>query len=142
MISIDTLLAWGATYKKVNRNETVFREGTEGHFYYQLVSGCVHWVNVNEEGKEFIQNIIEPGESFGEFPLFDDSVFAASAIASVDSVVIRLHKVTFLNLLKEYPEIHFAFTRLLTQRLRFKFLLLKELSCSVLNIVYRPCLII
>jgi len=44
MISIDTLLAWGATYKKVNRNETVFREGTEGHFYYQLVSGCVHWV--------------------------------------------------------------------------------------------------
>ncbi len=129
MISIDTLLAWGATYKKVGRNETIFREGTEGHFYYQLVSGLIHWVNINEEGREFIQDIIEPGESFGEFPLFDDSFYAASAIASVDSVVIRLHKVTFLNLLKEYPEIHFAFTRLFTERLRFKFVLLKELSC-------------
>lgn len=129
MICIDTLLAWGATYKKVDRNETIFREGTEGHFYYQLVSGSVRWVNINEEGKEFIQNIIQPGESFGEFPLFDDNVYAASAIACSDSVVIRLHKVTFLNLLREYPEIHFAFTRLLTQRLRFKFLLLKEFAC-------------
>jgi CRP/FNR family transcriptional regulator, cyclic AMP receptor protein len=128
MISIDTLLAWGATYKKVSRNETIFSEGTEGRFYHQLVSGSVRWGNINEEGKEFIQNIIQPGESFGEFPLFDDSAYAASAIASVDSIIIRLHKVTFLNLLKEYPEIHFAFTRILTQRLRFKFLLLKELA--------------
>ena len=129
MINIDTLLAWGATYKKVARNEIIFREGTEGHFYYQLVSGSVHWVNINEEGKSFIQGIVQPGESFGEFPLFDDSVFAASAVASVDSVIIRLHKATFLNMLKEYPDILFAFARLFTERLRFKFLLLKESSC-------------
>ncbi|MES1218791.1 MAG: Crp/Fnr family transcriptional regulator [Bacteroidota bacterium] len=129
MIDIDTLLAWGATYKRVSANETVFREGTEGHFYHQLVSGSVRWININDNGSEFIQNIIEPGESFGEFPLFDDSVYAASAVAIKESVIIRLHKTTFINLLKEYPEIHFAFSKLLTERLRFKFLLLKELSC-------------
>jgi CRP/FNR family cyclic AMP-dependent transcriptional regulator len=129
MISIDTLLAWGATYKSVRRNETIFREDAEGRFYYQLVSGSVRWVNINEEGKEFIQEMVVPGESFGELPLFDESTYAASAIANTDSVIIRLHKLTFLNLLKEYPEIHFAFTTLMTGRLRFKFLLLKELSC-------------
>ena len=129
MIDIDILLAWGATYKKIAANETIFREDTEGYFYCQLVTGSVRWININDDGREFIQSIIEPGESFGELPLFDGDVYAASAVANKDSVILRLHKATFLQLLKEYPAIHFAFSKLLSQRLRFKFLLLKELSC-------------
>ncbi|HMU11690.1 MAG TPA: Crp/Fnr family transcriptional regulator, partial [Ferruginibacter sp.] len=128
MIDIDMLLAWGAAYKKLSAGELIFQEGNQSSFYYQLVSGKVRWVNINDEGKEFIQTIIEPGECFGEFPLFDDEPFAASAIADEDSVIIRLHKASFLQLIKENTEIHFAFTRLLTQRLRFKFLILKELA--------------
>jgi len=128
MINTDTLLAWGASYKKVSEGETIFSEGQSPHFYYQLDSGSVRWVNISDEGKEFIQYLICPGESFGEIGLFDDVPQAASAIANEDSVVLRLAKSTFLQLLKEEPEIHFAFSRLLSQRLRFKFLLLKELA--------------
>ncbi len=128
MVDIDLLLAWGAGYKKVCINEIIFREGTHCQFYYQLVSGSVRWVNIDEEGKEFIQTMIEAGECFGELPLFDDGPFAATAIAEEDSVIIRLHKPTFLELLKEYPEIHFLFSHLLAKRVRFKFLLLKSLA--------------
>ncbi len=128
MIDIDTLLAWGAAYKKISAGEIIFQEGTPSSFYYQLVSGSVRWVNINEEGKEFIQVMIEPGECFGEFPLFDDEPLAASAIADTNSVIIRLHRSSFQQLLKESPDLHFEFTRLLTQRLRFKFLILKELA--------------
>ena len=127
-IDIDTLLAWGAAYKKVASEEIIFQEGMESSFYYQLVSGKVRWVNINDEGKEFIQTIIEPDECFGELPLFDGEPFAASAIADEDSVIIRLHRSSFQQLLKENPDLHFEFTRLLTQRLRFKFLILKELA--------------
>ena len=130
MIDIDTLLTWGATYKKVDAEETIFQEGSECHFYYQLVSGSVRWVNINEEGKEFIQTIIEPGECFGELPLFDDEPYAASAIANKESVVIRLDKSTFKQLLKEQPELHFQFSKLITQRLRYKFILVQELSSA------------
>jgi CRP-like cAMP-binding protein len=128
MIDIDTLLAWGAAFKKVAANETIFREGMVSQFYYQLVSGSVRWVNINEEGKEFLQVIIDPGESFGELPLFDDEPFAATAIANEDAVIIRLHRSIFHQLIKENPEIHFSFSKLLTQRLRFKFLILKEMA--------------
>lgn len=129
MIDIDTLLAWGATYKKVGAGETIFREGTFGSFYYQLVSGKLRWVNINEEGKEFIQAIVDPGECFGELPLFDGMPYAATTIAEEDAVVIRLHQSTFHQLLKENPDIHFAFSKLLTQMLRFKFMVLKEIAC-------------
>jgi CRP-like cAMP-binding protein len=128
MIDIDILLAWGAAYKKVAEGEMIFQEGCECRFYHQLVTGKVRWVNINDEGKEFLQVVINAGECFGELPLFDDGTYAATAIADTDSVIIRLHKPSFLQLIKENPETHFAFSRLLTERLRFKFFILKEIA--------------
>lgn len=128
MIDIDMLLAWGATYKKVNEGDIIFHECTHANFYHQLVSGRVRWANINDEGKEFLQVMIEAGECFGEFPLFDGLPYAATAIADTDVVMIRLHKSTFQQLLREHPEVHFKFSKLLTERLRFKFLLLKEIA--------------
>jgi CRP/FNR family transcriptional regulator, cyclic AMP receptor protein len=123
MINEDLLLAWGAAFKKIPKGTTIFSEGTTCCFYYQLVSGQVKWLNINEEGREFIQVIINPGECFGELPLFDDEPYAATAIAAEDSVVIRLHKPVFKQFLTENQDIHFNFSRLLAKRLRFKFLL-------------------
>jgi CRP/FNR family transcriptional regulator, cyclic AMP receptor protein len=128
MIDIDTLLAWGAAFKKVSAGEIIFKEGTAAQFYYQLVNGSLRWVNINDEGKEFLQIIIDPGESFGELPLFDDGPFAATAIANEDSVIIRLHRPIFHQLINENPQIHFAFSKQLTQRLRFKLFILKEMA--------------
>lgn len=128
MIDIDTLLALGAAYKKVKAGEIIFHEGAECNFYHQLVSGSVRWSNIDDDGNEFIQNMIEPGECFGEMPLFDDEPFAATSIADTDSVIMRLHKSSFLQLLVERPDIHFAFTKMMSQRIRFKFLLLRELA--------------
>jgi CRP/FNR family transcriptional regulator, cyclic AMP receptor protein len=129
MIDVDLLLACGATYKKVAKGEIIFREGGIASFYHQLVSGKVKWINIDDEGKEYIQYLVQPGESFGELPMFDDEPYAANAVAEEDSLVLRLHRSTFHNLLKEQPQLHFAFSKLLAQRLRFKFMLVKELSC-------------
>jgi len=128
MIDTDTLLALGACYKKVAAGEVIFNEGAIASFYHQLESGSVKWVNIDDDGKEFIQNMIEPDESFGELPLFDNLPYAASAIAETNSVILRLHRISFVQLLTEKPEIHFAFSRIMSERLRFKFLLLKELA--------------
>lgn len=128
MIDVDLLIACGGNFKKIPKGSTIFREGTTCNFYYQLVSGRIRWLNINDEGKEFIQTVIDPGECFGELPLFDDEPYAASAIADEDSVVIRIHKPVFDQLIKENQDIHFKFSRLLAQRVRFKFLLLKSLA--------------
>ena len=128
MIDVDLLLAWGATYKKYKPEEIIFNEGGACNFYHQLIEGSVRWVNINEEGKEFIQTMIDPGECFGELPLFDNETYAATALANTDAVVLRLHKPTFLQLIKERPDIHLQFSVLLAQRVRFKFLILKEIA--------------
>ncbi|MEO8770934.1 MAG: Crp/Fnr family transcriptional regulator [Ferruginibacter sp.] len=128
MIEIDTLLAWGAAYKKLTAEEIIFSEGSQSNFYYQLVSGRVRWVNINDEGRDFLQIIILPGECFGELPLFDNEPFAATAIADTDAVILRLNKSSFQQLIHENPEIHFSFSKLLAQRVRFKCMILKEMA--------------
>ena len=116
IIDINTLLAWGAVYKKVGRNEVIFSEGAECSYYNQLVTGTVKWVNIDEEGKEYIQTIIEPGECFGELPLFDDGLYAASAIAEEDVILIRLRKTTFLQLIKENKRNSFCIHKIISKK--------------------------
>lgn len=126
MIDLNRLLTKGATYKKVVPNELIFCEGEQCNYYYQLVSGRVKWINIDEMGRECIHSMVEPGESFGEFPLFDNGLYAASAIAEEESILIRLYKPLFLELLKDDNELLFAFTSLLTKRLRFKYSIIKS----------------
>lgn len=128
MIDSNLLITWGATYKKIAPGEVIFREGANANFYYQVDSGKVKWVNIKDQGTEFIHHIIGEGETFGELPLFDDEPYAATAVAETDGYVLRLHKNSFHQLLKENPNIHFAFTRLITQRLRYKFFLTREVA--------------
>jgi len=128
MIDEELIKEKGGTYKSFEPNGIIFREGTECVYYYQLIKGRVCWGNSNEEGKEFIQKIIEPGECFGELPLFDDEPFAADAVAIEKSLVLRLPKPDFLRLIKDFPDLHFQFSRMLAQRVRYEFFLLKTFA--------------
>lgn len=128
IIDPDLLLAWGATFHNLEKGQVLFCEDDPAHFYYQVVEGRIKMCNCNEEGKEFIQGMFEAGESFGEPPLFDGGIYPASAEADEASVVIRLRKENFLQLLKENFDIHFGFTQTLARRLRFKSLISKEIS--------------
>ena len=128
LIDQDLLLAWGATFHNLEKGQVLFHEEDPAHFYYQVVEGRIKMCNCNDEGKEFIQGMFEAGESFGEPPLFDGGIYPASAEADEDSVVIRLRKENFLQLLKENFDIHFGFTQNLARRLRFKSLISKEIS--------------
>jgi CRP/FNR family transcriptional regulator, cyclic AMP receptor protein len=129
MIDIDILLVSGASYKKYKKGEFIFHETSICSYYFQLVEGRVSWINYDDEGKVFIQSIIEPGECFGELPLFDNDPYAASAVADTDLVLLQLPKPSFLQLLQKHTDIHFAFSRLLAQRVRYKFFVLKEVAC-------------
>lgn len=126
MIDLDLLLAWGGAYKKARAGEIIFQEGQSCIFYYQLLSGNIKWVNINNEGKECVHAIAGPGEPVGELPLFDNQPYAANAIAESECLLIRLNKISFMQLLKENVDLHFAFTKMLSKRIRYSFSLLNS----------------
>jgi CRP/FNR family transcriptional regulator, cyclic AMP receptor protein len=128
MIDPNLLLAKGAAYRKLATGEILFSEGDVCEYYFQITRGQLRWVNFNNEGDEYLQKILGEGSSIGEFSLFDGEGYAATAIANKPSQVLRLPKENFYQVLEDHPHIHFQFSKLLSQRLRFKFFLLKEIA--------------
>jgi CRP-like cAMP-binding protein len=128
MIAETLLLQWGAGEKKYNKGEYLFSEGDQAMYYFQVKTGKIKMFNLNEDGKLFIQGIFEKGDSFGEPPIFADTAYPAGAVAEENSVVYRLNRKVFIDLLKENPELHLQFTQVLADRLLYKSMQLREIS--------------
>ena len=99
----DILITWGAIAKKYKKGEFIFHESEMPQYFHQIISGRVKMYNTNEDGKEFTQAEFTAGESFGEPPLFIEQAYPATAIASEDTVILKIKKMRFLELMDEYP---------------------------------------
>lgn len=128
MINKDLLIFNGASVRRFKSGEFIVHEGQEPQGYFQLLSGSVRWTNVEDDGREIIQEIIEPGESFAEFPLFDGLPYAASVRADEPSEVLWLPTEKFNDVFVSNSTLMLEFLKLFVCRMRFKFLITKELS--------------
>lgn len=128
MIDRSILENYGAVAFFPKKDEILFHEGSEAINYYQLVSGSVKMVTNNSDGQEFIQGVFRAHDSFGEPPLFGDFPYPSSAIVIEDAEVIKLTKAHFLDLLRENFEIHLMFNRVLCNRLKYKSMILSDIS--------------
>ena len=128
MIPVDLIKQYGGVELRIKKDQILFFENQAALHYYQIIEGAIMMVNYSQDGQEFIQGIFGPVESFGEPPLFADFPYPSDAIATTDSVLIRLRKESFLHLLKDHFEIHLKFSRVFSQRLKYKSMILREIS--------------
>jgi CRP/FNR family transcriptional regulator len=83
--------------------------------------------NENIDGKEFTQSEFKAGHSFGEPPLFIDEIYPTSAVACEDTIILKLAKEKFLEVLDEYPVFQKKMITLLSKRLYSKSTTLREI---------------
>ena len=127
IIPEELLLEHGAAIVEYPKGVAIFDQTAEAINYHQVKSfGCL--INYSPEGQEFAQGFFKAGESFGEPPIFGDFPYPASAIAVQKSEVFKLRKHHFFELLGAHFEIHKKFNRLLSKRLRYKGMILNEIS--------------
>lgn len=100
MIDPSILLRYRGFIKEFDKNETVFTQGEEPRYYYQILQGRVKMNNYNEDGKEFIQGLFVDGESFGEPPLFCAVSYPANAITLQPTRILLINKCDFYALLE------------------------------------------
>jgi CRP/FNR family transcriptional regulator len=116
-IDTDILVAWGAQSKKYAKGEVIFNEGDDPRFYYQILKGQVKIYNLSQDGREFTHGIFCNGESFGEPPLFIDEKYPTTAVSTAESVIFRLPKERFLQILDEERDIEKMFLKLMATRI-------------------------
>lgn len=96
---------------------TIFTEGDLGAEMYVIHQGRVE-IFQDAEGGERTLAVLEPGDFFGEISLLDDLPRSASARAISDAIVIEVRRSTFVDLLRQHPEIAVRMLRKLSRRLR------------------------
>jgi CRP-like cAMP-binding protein len=119
----------GGVFFQVAKDEYIFSEEDAATMYYQVISGTVRMSSYSENGQEFTQGIFKQGQSFGEPALFGNFPYPNNAIASENSTICRLPKATFFDILAEHRDIQQKFYHILSHRLRYKAIVLKEISC-------------
>lgn len=128
MIPERLLIQYNAQKSTYEKGNIIFEQSQRADFYYQIVQGKVAMTTLNEDGKEFMQGIFETGESFGEPPLFIDKSYPSSAKAIEDTVVYKLFRDNFHELIRHHPEYLLDITKKLSELLYFKSKMGSEIS--------------
>ena len=127
-IDEELLLASGGEVKKYKKGELIYREGHHALYFFQIAEGKVKLNNYDDEGREFIQNILGGGQSFGDSMLFLDKFYPMNAVSLIPSEVIRVPKERFLKLIQIHPYLSMEMNACLSQRLYFKAIMLQNMA--------------
>ena len=94
------------------------RKGDPGTSMMVVLEGRVQICTRSEEGREFVVNIINPGEVFGEIALLDGKERTADATAMADCELLVIERREFIPFLERHPEICTRLLAVLCERLR------------------------
>lgn len=114
--------------RKFGRGDIVIYEGDTADAIYLLYSGTIKIFKTSVEGKEQILNIVRPGDSFNDVPVFDDEINPASAQAMSDVILYELSKNELIELIQDNPNIAQNTIKVLAREIRKLVTLVEDLS--------------
>lgn len=112
----------------LRKDQVLFHQGDFARDYFQVEAGSVKMYIASPDGQEFIQGIFTAGESFGEPALIGKFPYPGSGKAIENGKVWKLSGDYFEQMLRENFELHMKMTQVLCQRLRYKSMVLSEIS--------------
>jgi len=111
-------LANQSTQHTLRRNDVIFAEGDTSDALFVVASGRVAIANKSVDGRESVVALMEPGDLFGEMPLFDGLGRSAEARALEQSTVVSIPYAPIRALYEAQPEQLWRVVRMLAVRLR------------------------
>jgi len=114
--------------KTVDRGGIIVLEGEQMHNLYFVISGVIKIFKTSPDGKEQILDLIRPGESFGDVPVFDGGLMPASAQAMGMVMLLGINRSNLDVILKAYPQVTWNVINVLAGRVRHLVSLVEDLS--------------
>jgi len=114
--------------KIFSKGEMIYNQGSTARYFFEAISGEVRIVNSNEEGKEFLQGVFRQVNCFGKPALILNKAYPRAAFSHTDCVLYIVPKDMFLKLLEGNFKFHLKFTRILSERLFYKVMMLEEVA--------------
>lgn len=100
------------------RGRFIFQEGESGDTLYIVLKGKVKVCLYDEEGREYVLDVIGKDSFFGELALIDELPRSANAIAMESTELLIMRRHDFLKLLVDNPSIMINTLKMLAWRIR------------------------
>ncbi len=113
-----SLLRRELRWVEVAAGQTLMTQGEAGDCVYLSISGRLRAYVRDEDGTERLVREMSRGQVIGEMALYTDEPRSATVVALRDSVLVRLDKPAFLQLLAGSVALSMALTRQLIRRLQ------------------------
>ena len=121
----------GRSTARYRANENVFRQGDPADAVFYLLKGKVKLAVVSDQGKEGVIAILNSGDFIGEGCLAGQPLHMASAIAMVESSIVRIEIDAMIRVLREEPGLSEMFmAHLLSRNIQFEADLVDQLFNS------------
>ena len=111
-------LAQSIVKRRYKRGEAIVEQGGRSNALFIILAGRARVLSVDARGREVILALLHPGDHVGEMSLIDGQPHSASVVAEVQTDVLMLGRVAFLQSLPENSSMSFSIMRGLVQRLR------------------------
>lgn len=111
-------IAAASELRQLRRGDVLFLEGDEPHDLYIVVGGRIAISNRSPDGRESVVALMEPGDLFGEMPLFDKRGRSAGARALEPSEVVIVPYEPVKGLYDTNPALLWRVVDMLATRLR------------------------
>lgn len=116
-----------------NKKQTLYQEGKRPRFLYYLVKGKVKATKTNDDGKEYITDLLSEGDFIGYNALIEDKNYSDSAIVLEDAEIMQIPKDDFLQMIYGDITIATKFIQIITQNVKDKEERLLSLAYSSLR---------
>jgi len=116
--------------RSYSESEEIFAEGAQAEFLPIVISGGVKMIRSPVVGKEMIIGIFRDGEMFAVPPVFDGGPYPASAFAIKDTVLLQIRRDDYLKFLHEWPEFALATIGWMSEMLREKTSIIRNLAIA------------
>ena len=121
-----------------NKGDIICHEGAPADAFYALVSGRVYSYNIDAAGQKQDVDFILRGMQFGIISTLTGESHSRTYEAINDSVVIKIKRESFSQLLESTPKLAVALSQSLSQRIRSHVTHTKHTQESTIIAVYAP----
>ena len=119
MINIETLTAnrKAYTYKP---KEFLYRHGDYANYLFFVNKGKIKTYKINEDAKEYITDIYNPGDFLGYQPLLEEREYSEYASPITTAEIFKIPKADFLTLIHKNRDVATKFIRMISRNLSEK----------------------
>ena len=103
--------------RKFKKKDIIYREGDFGSYVYKIIKGKVKTYRINEDGKEFIHDLLKEGDFLGERALIQETTRTEFAEALEETELLLIPKDDFQELVFKNREVSGKFIKLLSNNL-------------------------